>query len=269
MEKDKTIVLIVLAGAVTMLAIVSLVLYLVFTHRKRYLIQQNELLRLQSQREIENTKAIINTQERERGRIAQNLHDTIGADLSIVQFNITKYIHELKNSECNIQSLSNDVLILANTIESIRNICHDLFPLTIERQGLIGRIKQSVERLNESGKIRCSFSGSSSESSLPFTSEDKINLLRVYMEIVNNIIKHASASDLTIVSNINTNQYTLELSHNGAPFSDADALENMIKKKGLGLSSILNRTEIMGGSIAYSTENGYSKVKVTIPYKNA
>ncbi len=265
MEKDQGIISAVLLGAVIMLLLFVLVILLVFNHRKRYLVQQNQLQRIKSEKELETIKAILNTQETERKRIAQNLHDSVGADLSVVQFNLTRYIHELQNTSCNIQSLAEDVTALENTIQSIRNICHDLYPLTLKRYGLIERIKQSVERLNESGKIKCSFSSSIDESQLPFGNDEKINLLRVYMEIISNTIKHASAENVNITASIQSNHFDLDIKHDGVPFTDSDATNKIHEGNGIGLSSILNRTELMQGRICYTHVNGLSMIKVSIP----
>ncbi|MBL7903343.1 MAG: hypothetical protein JNK73_15195 [Bacteroidia bacterium] len=265
MEKDQGIISAVLLGAVIMLLLFVLVILLVLNHRRKYLVQQNQLQLIKNEKELETIKAILNTQETERKRIAQNLHDSVGADLSVVQFNLTRYIHELQNTKCNIQPLAEEVGALETTIQSIRDICHDLYPLTLKRYGLIERIKQSVQRINESGRINCTYFSSIDESQLPFRNEEKLNILRVYMEIMNNIIKHSATQNLKITPSINSNLFMLDFEHDGIPFTDSDATNKIMEGNGIGLSSILNRTELMGGRISYSNENGFSKIKVSIP----
>src|SRR5688572_16450104 len=98
MEKEQDIIEIVLLGTFLMLTVSITVIYFVTLHRKKYLIQQNKLQQLEHEKQQELLKAVIRAQESERNRLATSIHDSIGAELSMLQLNLSKYAFYLKET---------------------------------------------------------------------------------------------------------------------------------------------------------------------------
>ena len=95
--------------------------------------------------------------------------------------------------------------------------------------------------------------------------ENDISIYRMVQELINNIIKHANATELVVSSNYENNKLDIVLFHNGSGLSQQQFEELRYKKEGLGLKNIQNRIILLQGSIYFETSTEGSNIKIQVP----
>ncbi len=205
----------------------------------------------------EKIEAEILTLEKERQRIASDLHDDLGPILSAIKFKINAV--ESKSGEDTelIRKASEHV---DETIHRIRQIAFNLMPNTLTRKGLLAATEELIGKIMESLPLKISYQ----LNPIPDISQQKsINLFRIVQEIIQNTIKHAGASELFIKLDAKDRNIVLTTEDNGVGF-DYEKVNDL--NKGLGLRNLTSRAEIMNGIIAVETGPGKGvKYKFEIP----
>lgn len=233
--------------AFTLLA-VTLVIFYYFSNKKitKNLLQKKEL---EIRYEKDLTHAIISSQEKERLRIAQDLHDDISSKLSVVSLNIHLLDSDSLTRE-EYTELKNKIINLVNTTaESARQISHDLLPPVLEKFGLHAAIDALCSEINMSKTVQVSYSNS-----LYFAkAEDEKNLhiFRVLQELINNSVKHGESTRIQIEFKGKEGKNTCIYKDNGKGF---DPEKNALKE-GLGLRNIRSRVELINGTLRIESEN--------------
>ena len=148
------------------------------------LLQQENLLR-----------SSIETQEEERKRIAQDLHDELGAILSISRMHIVQLQDQGENANTKI-GLQQVRTLTESALSTMRRISHELMPPQLVEFGLTKTLQALITQLNETKKISCSFLPPDENIRLPKSVE--LGIYRVCMELVNNTLKHACAGHIKI-----------------------------------------------------------------------
>lgn len=195
----------------------------------------------------EKIQAEIATLEKERKRMASDLHDEIGPVLSAVKLQINSLDTTIPGDDELIRHASryiDDILV------KIREISNDLMPTTLSRKGLYTAIADLSERINQSSgiNIKTFFSDGSN---LALQKEKEIHLYRIIQEIVHNCIKHSGASNIEISINQANGLLLLGIKDNGKGFEYAKIIKD---NDGLGLKNILSRVELMQGVMFLDTE---------------
>lgn len=216
-------------GAVISILLLALVLY-----RKA---QKNKFQKIQQEKENAVLKAQMNGEEIERNRISKHLHDGIGAMIGAARMSVQAipYLSKEKQDE-QVNKISK---ILEDTHTDVRRIAHDLMPLTLQKEGLIRAVQQFTYDINDTGIIVMEFINNI-EDSFRLPRHIELMLYRITQELINNIIKHAKATQATVAFSKHDNQLAIAVSDNGVGFDDVN--ENQ------GLSSIRERLRTVGGN---------------------
>jgi signal transduction histidine kinase len=201
----------------------------------------------------------VEAQEVERKRIAQDLHDELGAVLSIIRMNMI--ILERQNEKAqrdNLTQLQNIRLLSETAIASIRSISHRLMPPQLEAFGLIKTLEAVAEQVNNAGSIKIQLSLPSSLANLSWTIN--LGLYRIIMELINNTIKHSGATHVAIDLYTLNQEIFCRYSDNGS------GLKGNNIHKGLGHKSIDARINILEGSFDAGTNStGGFYASIVIP----
>lgn len=186
--------------------------------------------------------------ERERERLAKDLHDEVGANLSFIAMSLSSQLKKVE-SEAVKNSFEELLHELKSTVSRVREISHDLVPPLIEKQGL-------VAALRDLGSI---ISQSTFEFNLTYTSELKqlnptvsINLYRVLKELINNSIKHSNGNSINISLEEGEAQLNITYSDNGTGFD----YQKGMAKSSQGLKTIENRINFIGASYKMEIQAG-------------
>ena len=228
-----------LAVAITVILLGIIIVYFTLSVIR----QQRKNLELQK----ENAIAEINAMEKERARIANDLHDEIGPVLSVVKFQVDA-IEDIDPEEKELLKQASESL--DSLIGRMREVANNLMPSALHRKGLIPAIKEFVSKANSGGKTKVTFL----EAGTIFTEGSKsINIYRIIQEIVNNCLKHADAKVLEINMTQKNGMITILCKDDGRGF-DLDRIEE--SSTGIGLKSLRNRSQMMGGNMQVETKIG-------------
>lgn len=236
---------------------------LIVAHEKQK--QEQKIQDLLKTQEMNAINAMISGQEEERKRIAQDLHDNLGSKLSLVK------IH-YQSVEDNFEHIDNDAKLqyekanqlLDEACKSVREISHNMISGTLSKFGLIPALKElkqtleSVFSTQHQHQIEIEISHHKLESRLENTME--IQIYRIIQELLNNIIKHAEATQVTIQLLKLEQGINIIVEDNGVGFDITK------KRTGIGLKTIESRVISMNGNCLIDSGKGNgTTITIDIP----
>ncbi|MEY3350393.1 MAG: hypothetical protein RIQ50_504 [Bacteroidota bacterium] len=248
-------------GTLGMLVLaIGLIAFIVF-HQRKVIKYQQELQRVEDEKQQILLNASIRWQEEERQRIAADLHDDAGPLLATARL----YLNDnLVNQDIptQLQSISNAKQIIDDTIQLIRNISHSLMPPTLKNFGLESAVNDLFQKISGSGAINasCKFHDYK-ERLLP---QIELLIFRVTQELVNNILKHSNATFIHLTQNIADDKFYMRINHDGKGITQSD-FEKMNKSSiGLGLKNIQSRMKVLEGNIQFEKDSSQTFYKITV-----
>jgi signal transduction histidine kinase len=193
-------------------------------------------------------KSIIITQEDERKRIAQDLHDDISSKLNIVSLN-SQLLKTPNLSEAEILEISSNIINLTTkALDNSRRIAHDLLPPVFEKFGLEAGIKELCLEISTTKSVKIDFVNNIK---FDFSDNDKhLHVFRILQELINNSIRHGNAKNISIYMSENEAVKTCKYNDDGKGFE----INNPENKKGLGMKNIASRINFLNGKIKIKSE---------------
>jgi PAS domain S-box-containing protein len=210
--------------------------------------------------------SIIEGQEKERRKIARELHDGLGQMLTALKFNI----EGIKDPPTKKEKLKLDEIkkMLFDTIGEVRKISFNLMPSVLSDFGIVPGIKTLSDQVAKVSSRKIIFENNSTIDRLPKTVE--INLYRIVQEALNNAIKYSEADEVKVML-INDDDYLkLEIADNGKGFA-ASTINDQTKRNlsGNGISNIQERTSLVDGEFRIETAPGQgTKIIIKVPIKS-
>lgn len=227
-NETKIYTAILVAAILMVFFIVSFVWMLLLHHAKHIRLYKEKL-------ESETT-----TLERERRRMANDLHDGLGPLLAGVQL----YAGSLQSTIPEDKILVDKILYnIKEALADIHTISNQLLPNVLIRKGLTEGIRDVVKDINRSNKLRIEYNATISST---LNTDFAIHIYRIIMEIIANTIKHANANLLSIYIYEYSQILVIKTTDNGNGY---DASTIFFHNSGLGLKSILSRVEFLNGEI--------------------
>lgn len=249
--------IVALSTLVFLLAPAFLLLYVnSYNQRKKDHIVEKQTL--QNEYEADLLKTRLEVQEQTMKTIAADLHDNIGQLLSLTSITLAS-IHP--SNEIAGKKLEDSQKLVKRSIKELRQLANLLHGERIIENGLLDALVQEIEWLRKSDHFRVNFLNKMADK--PCLSPEKdLTLFRLFQEAINNIIKHSSASVITISLDHVHGELLLTLADNGVGFIYED-----VNKKGMGLSSLVRRVKTIEGNIDIHSQPGEgTRVFITVPY---
>ncbi|WP_196890792.1 sensor histidine kinase [Aureivirga marina] len=246
---EEHLLTIIIGSIIFILLLSTLVVVFFFLSRKKILKEQLDKERIKVEHKTKILHETIITQEKERKRIAKDLHDDVSSSLNAVKLMLQTYNTDTTgNSKDNIVSAINT---LNQTIDSSRKIAHGLLPPVLEKFGLKTALEQMQDDYNRSDQVEITQFIQYENKQLNATYE--LNIYRIFQELVNNSVRHGKANDI-LIKIITNDDDSIKMSYrdDGNGFD----LEKVQKAKGLGMSNIDSRVELIKGEIEYKTAPG-------------
>jgi signal transduction histidine kinase len=210
---------------------------------------QQYQLELAHQKEV--TLQYTSVQESERKRIAELLHDDIGNKLNILSLWINN--EDSLNNKRSREVIKQQIPAL---IEATRTISHSLYPVNLEKFGLILTLEALISNVNESLLIQLIVNYDYQKRPISF----EVQIYRIIQEFLSNVIKHAKASNMLIHIRDTETSLALILSDNGVGF------DNSILKKGMGLKNIDSRIKSINAFSKWKSKKGNgSRLIIILP----
>ena len=196
------------------------------------------------------TRALLDAEEQERQRLAAELHDSLGQNLSII--NNKAYLASQQPSlppavAENLKTISEAA---AETIAEVRQLVLNLRPLQIEQLGLTDSIRELVEKIARSGSISLEYRVEDVDDTLQGNSAT--HLYRIVQEALNNLLKHSGARRATFALERDIHFVRLRLQDEGRGFN----VDRALAGRGFGLKSISERAQMLNGSLRVKSSPG-------------
>lgn len=212
---------------------------------KEQTLQQEQIRFLERQQQVVSLQSMINGQETERTRIARDLHDGLGGLFSTVKMYFSTLQH-------NNPQLEHDELfqkgynIIDTASVEVRRIAHNMMPEVLMKLGLVNALKDLCDNITSGKLLTVSLEVHGMNGRLNATTE--IMLFRIVQELLNNIIKHANASEVIIQCVRDQSRLSLIVEDNGRGFNTAEAEANA------GMTTIKNRVDYLRGSMTIDSQ---------------
>lgn len=219
---------------------------------------EKEQLQLQALEQASTfSQQLIQTQEQERKRIASELHDSVGQSLGLVKNKLLLLQH--KTGDIPPTKLDELTQTVAQTIQEVRTISYGLRPVQLNLLGLTEALKSLINETAEASQIH--FYEDIDTIDRFFSKEAEINLYRIVQEGVNNLVKHAGATQAIVQIKQHGNQLTLWIEDDGRGMAPTAS-----KSAGLGLRGIRERLHLLKGSLEIRRAHPHGTIlSMTIP----
>lgn len=255
--------LVIIGIAVMLLLFTSFLVALIFSQRKKLKYQQSmEKLREHQQNQL--IEAAVRSEEMERHRIAETLHDEVGAILSSAKLHLLGIKSEMLDERDQLlhekgRELLNDV------IQKVRGISHNLHSNILKEFGLNEAIRHFIKKITQGTVIHASTALDDNYKTL--NADDDISMYRIVQELINNILKYANASEFIVSSTLHKNDLDLVIFHNGDGLTQEQFEELRYRKEGLGLKNIQNRIILLKGTIHFTSGDEGYRINIHVPVK--
>lgn len=209
---------------------------------------------------------LINTQEKERKLVAQDLHDSIGGKLTGIKYGLEKIISDLGKDEHRIGTALKDIVgTVRSTLEEAQRITRNLRPSILDDLGLPAAIREFCREfqgffpnihVNQDVEIK--------EEDVP--ESFKILIYRVIQEGMHNVARHSGAENVTLQLRCQNHNIELVIKDDGTGF-DLTSIDKLPgRQRGMGLESMRERTQLFGGNFSMNTHPGHgTTVKASWP----
>jgi signal transduction histidine kinase len=244
---EKEIVSVILYTSVFFI-ILAIVLILFFYYSRKKIIQKElEKRDLVIEHQKEQLRAVIITQEEERKRIAQDLHDDISSKLNIVSLN-SHLLSSANLSNAEISEITENIIDLTGkALDSTRRIAHDLLPPVLDKFGLHAGIEELCLEFNSSKSVNVSY-----RNEVQFDDLDKdkhLHVFRILQELMNNSLRHGKAGNISILFEAKNGLKQCKYTDDGRGF-DINDKQN---QNGLGMKNIESRIAFLDGKITFDS----------------
>lgn len=226
---------------------------LLYSSRKHYKLKARLAIE-KEQLQKTRFKAVIDAEEKERKRIARELHDGLGQLLSTARLTVSSLDEEREDPK-----IRNSVKLIDTAVQEVRNISHNMMPNALTAYGLEAALDDLVRKLNQSGKLQVHMK---KDVSMQVDESKSVAVYRVVQEIFNNTIKYAEAKVIDFSISESGTGFAITIRDDGKGF-DTTAIQS---STGIGWSNIYSRMELIGGQInVYSKINEGTTVKLFVP----
>ncbi|MEO1031746.1 MAG: sensor histidine kinase [Bacteroidota bacterium] len=252
----------IVLGCSLMVGLIIFFLIQKSTKRKQKLAEQEKALESQKlatvlkEQELVTIDAMIAGQEKERQRIANDLHDDLGGLMATVKL----HFNALKDKESPELYEKTNTLI-EEAYQKVRSVAHAKNSGVIAKQGLLKAIKHMADKVSASNQLNIEVLDHGLDQRLENSLE--LTLFRIIQELITNVVKHAEASEATIHLTNHEDSINIMVEDNGKGFNPSQITKT---KKGMGISSIDKRAEHLDGQLTIESErNKGTTVIIDIP----
>ncbi len=220
-------------------------------------------LKMERSLQQEVSHRLIEKQEEERTRIAQEMHDSLGQDLLFIKNRLLLTIQDTKDdpkTSENLNQISEDV---SQALKSVREISHNLRPPDLDRLGLRETLLSLLLAFRKSTSLKVTGEVENLNGLIP--PELEINIVRIFQEALGNILKHSGATECQVLMIKRNDSLDIEISDNGRGFEPNSFVTGKVRSSGLGLMGMVERVKILGGKMMINSSPGKgTRIEISI-----
>ena len=208
---------------------------------------------------------LLNLQESERSKISRVLHDTIGQNIGILDFNLATIVEIL--DETSLESISGLIDNMRNVIretgDKLRDISSGLHPRLVQELGLVAGVRNLIDRFQRATWIEVHSSIQLNE--LHIDESVAVNLYRIVQEALTNIVKHSKCGSVLFEMAVDDGRLGVMIKDDGTGFSLEDVSQRDIEQRGMGLFIMEERAKAIDGRLQIHSEPDQgTKVQVEV-----
>ena len=226
------------------LLLASILLWFLFQQRQKRI--QQQLVTIQREHEVRTLESLMEGEEKERFRIAKELHDGVNGDLSAIKFKLSSLL------EMNNTVIKEAVAMIDNSCEQVRAISHNLVPPSLKNFSLLEAVDEYCQSMNSIHDPEVHFQNVGDP--IHLDKKKEANLFRIVQELVTNSIKHAEAKEINVQLSHLENTLQLTVEDNGKGFDP-----KTVKSDGIGMQNVQSRVDYLNATMDFvSNEKGTS-----------
>ena len=200
---------------------------------------------------------LLSAEEKERKRMARELHDGIGQSLSAIKFSVENTLRELndRSDSSDLGGLEAVVPLTQKTIEEVRRIVKDLRPSILDDLGILATIAwfcREYQSVYSNIQIKTQINITENDIPLPL----KTTIYRVLQEALNNVAKHSKADLVQLSLHKRSGKIALAVIDNGRGFDLENTISLAPSQRGFGLASMRERAQLSGGRFDICSQIG-------------
>jgi signal transduction histidine kinase len=260
--------LLVTVGILITLFLAAVIIIFVVYYQRKMLLKEAHIQLMEQEKQIALFKASVEVEEKQKEKIARNLHDEINPLLVVLKLNLNRHRLAAKKNSFDPEALKLDSDLLDKAIEGIRTTCLDLIPSFLLEFGLLKALEEYVRTVQRLESMNAEFENNISTGELDiFDKQDQLNIYRICLEILNNLFKHSKCTEFKMTTQQIRNVLAIQFIHNGKGVTNRDMDVYTENSKGLGLKSLKARSLILGANIDYQITPTHAIINLTIPCK--
>ncbi|NOY48680.1 MAG: tetratricopeptide repeat protein [Chlorobi bacterium] len=223
-----------MTGIAIFLLVTSILTWFILQQRQKR--KNQEIIALKREHQIKTLESLIEGEEKERLRIAKELHDGVNGDLSAIKYKLTS-MQEMSN-----KIIDEAVEMIDKSCKQVRAISHNLIPPSLESFNLVEASEEYCQNMDVTHSQQINFQYIGDDFSIPKNAE--INIFRIIQELVTNSIKHAMATEINVQMSCRKNTIQLTIEDNGKGFDKSEVVTD-----GIGLKNVQSRIDYLQGTI--------------------
>ncbi|MCX7984237.1 MAG: ATP-binding protein [Bacteroidetes bacterium] len=234
-----------------LLTVIGYIIYHVYRSKKRKEHKRNTL-----------ALRFFNSIEIERKQLANYLHDSIGQDLLIIKNRVLLGLQSKRKKEM-IEQFNEISETVTHALEKTRELSYTLYPYQIDRLGLTKALESLINRSFYGTSIKINRTITVDEKKIPYNYS--IQIYRILQETIQNILRHARATEVSVTVDISGNVLFIVITDNGVGIC-SNISPSEIQNGGLGIPILQERVRVLGGSISISSEQYRgTSIRIEIP----
>jgi two-component system, NarL family, sensor kinase len=251
----------VIVGVLLIIFLVIVFIISIYRYKKRILADREERISRESQFQQELLRTQLEIQEQTFRNISQEIHDNIGQVLTLAKLNLNTIPDNSLSVESN-NKLTNSKDLITKAIQDLRDLSKSLNTEFVSEVGLVKSIEYELELLRKAGSIQISLMQQGEYFSL--SQQKELILFRIFQEVLNNIMKHSQATEITVMLGFHPDHFYLEIADNGDGFNLNEIQQN--GQYGIGIKNMQNRSKIIGANFTINSEPGKgTTVRIELP----
>ncbi len=227
-------------------------------YRQRQRTKSNEITALKAQQDVVKLQSLIQGEEKERVRLAQDLHDGINGDLAVIKYKITS-LNPVKFKAKEKELYKDAIGMLDIAVDQVRRISHNLAPPSLHNFDLLEAIKQYCTKVTSANALNIDFQFFGGP--LTLEKEAETAIYRMIQELLNNVVKHANATEALVQINHRDHSLHVVVEDNGIGFKPDS------KTNGIGLQNVRSRVNYLKGTLDIDSGDGGSTFTIEIDLK--
>jgi two-component system, NarL family, sensor kinase len=262
MPNNNDIIVTILTGSVILLIMVCFVISFILLYQKKYFRHRQEMEKMSDHFSQTLLQTQLEIQEKTLNTISQEVHDNIGQVLSLAKLHLGTV--DINNPSGLPEKIENSRQLIGKAIQDLRDLSRSLNTNYVTQMGLQRSVEYELDLIKKAGshETRVEVTGEP----VRLDPQKELIIFRIGQEVLNNIIKHASATVIVVRFTYTHSNFELEFVDNGKGFNLETLEEERGKNAGLGVKNMHSRAALIGALYHISSTTGKgTTVKISLP----